>query len=263
MKPWLKVVLGCFAVAVIGLFLMVAGLIGFGYWAKNKVNEVTAGGQEVEDARKTANAVPFSRPDRGIVSEARLVKFIAIRASVYSVYEKYRGEIENRMEKVKEGKSLDFGDISTGLTLIGELHRAEALALAKQGMSEDEYAFITGELYRSMWMDFGGSEATKKAIRDASQAAKSAADAVKHADANGSLPPEAREAIAQAQAEIAAGTEQATRGLSTPGTAPENVALFKKYEADLRKYAMPGLRGLFNTDEDSKTAPAAKKPAAS
>jgi len=261
MKPWMKVVVGCFAVTVIGLFLLIAGLVGFGYWARNKVKEVTAGGQAVEEARRVANAVPFTRPAGNIVAEPRLVKFIAVRASVFSVYEKYRGEIESRMARVKEGKSLDFGDISTGLTLIGELHKAEALALAKQGMPEDEYAFITGEVYKSMWADFGGSEASKKAIRDAGQAAKAAADAMKTAEGQASMPPEAREALAKAESEIAASSEQATRNLENVGTAPENVVLFKRYEADLRKYAMPGLRSLFNPDSDTKSTPPAKKPA--
>ena len=247
MKPWMKVAIGCFAVAVIALFLFVAGVIGFGYWAKQKVQEVTGGGPAVEEARKAANAVPFTRPPGNIVAEPRLVRFIEIRASVFSVYEKYRGEIESRMAKVKEGKSLDFGDISTGLTLMGELQKAETLALAKHGMSEDEYAFITGEVYKSMWTDFGGGEASKKAIKDASQAAKAAADAMKAAEAQG-MPPEAREALAKAGSEIAASTQQATRDIENVGTAPENVALFKKYEADLKKYAMPGLHILFDTD---------------
>jgi hypothetical protein len=247
MKPWMKVAIGCFAVAVIALFLFVAGVIGLGYWAKNKVQEVTGGGPAVEEARKAANAVPFTRPAGNMVAEPRLVKFIEIRASVYSVYEKYRGEIESRMAKVKEGKSLDFGDISTGLTLMGEVQRAETMALAKHGMSEDEYAFITGEVYKSMWADLGGAEASKKAIKDAGQAAKAASEAMKAAEAQG-MPPEAREALAKAGSEIAASTQQATRDIENVGTAPENVALFKKYEADLKKYAMPGLRAFFNSE---------------
>lgn len=257
MKPWMKVAIGCFAVAVIALFLFVAGVIGLGYWAKNKVQEVTGGGPEIEEARKAANAVPFTRPLGGIVAEPRLVKFIEIRASVFSVYEKYRGEIEARMAKVKEGKSLDFGDLSTGLTLMGELQKAETLALAKHGMSEDEYAFITGELYKSMWTDFSSGEASKKAIKDAALAAKAAEDAMKAAESQG-MPPEAREALAKARTQIAASTEQAAREIRDVGTAPENVALFKKYEADLRKYAMPGLHILFNP-EDAAPSPEGQK----
>jgi len=254
MKPWMKVALGCLAVAVIALFLFVAGIIGLGYWAKKKVQEVTGGGPAVEEARRTANAVPFTRPAGNIVAEPRLVQFIEVRASVFSVYEKYRGEIESRMAKVKEGRSLDFGDISTGLTLMGELQKAETMALAKHGMSEDEYAFITEEVYKSMWTDLGGGEASKKVIKDAAQAAK---EAMKAAEAQG-MPPEAREALAKARTDIAASTEQAARDLDNAGTAPENVALFKKYEADLKKYAMPGLQILFDAGKPTPTPKSGK-----
>ena len=254
MKPWMKVVIGCFAVAVIGLFLLVAGLVGFGYWAKNKVEEVTGGGSAVEEARRTANAVPFTRPEGGVVAESRLVKFIEVRASLFSVYEKYRGEIESRVAKVKEGKSFDLGDISTGLTVMGELRRAEMLALAKQGMSEDEYAFITGEVSKAMWTEFGGEAAAKKAIVDAN---KAAVEAMKAAEAG--MPPEAREAMAKAGSEIEATSKQAASDVESAATAPANVALFKKYEADLKKYAMPGLHFIVDGEAASTPTPG-KKP---
>ncbi len=228
MKPWVKVAVGCLALSVIAVFLLVAGLVSFGYWAKNRVEEVTGGGEAVAEARKTANAVPFARPKGNVIAESRLVRFIEVRASVFSVYEKYRGEIESRVAKVKEGKGLDFGDISTGLTLIGELQRAEALALAKHGMSEDEYAFITGEVYKSMWTDFDEGSATA------------------------GLPPEAREALARAGSGIAEGSQDASREIENMGTAPENLALFKKYQDDLKRYAMPGLNMIFDDKGEAK-----------
>lgn len=247
MKPWMKVALGCLAVSVMAVFLLVAGLVGLGYWAKNKVQEVAGGGPAVEAARKTANAVPFARPAGNIVAEPRLVKFIEVRADVFSVYEKYRGEIESRVAKLKQGKTLDFGDISTGLTLMGELQKAETLALAKHGMSEDEYAFIAGEVYLSMWTDFGAGEAGKKAMAEAAQAAKAAASAMTGTGTAG-LPPEAREALAQAGSEMTLGAETASREIEKMGTAPENLALFNRYEADLKKYAMPALNLIFNEE---------------
>ena len=257
MKPWMKVVIGCFAAAVIAMFLFVAGVVGLGYWAKNKVEEVTGGGPAVEEARRAANAVPFSRPEGGVIAEERLVKFIEVRASVYSVYEKYRGEIETRVAKVKEGRPLDFGDISTGLTFMGELQKAESLALAREAMPESEYAFITAELYKSMWADLDAGAAGKKAIREAAQAAKGAAAALKAAEGEG-MPPEAREALAKAQAEITASTEEAAREIDNIGTARENVALFKKYEADLKKYAMPSLEYLFTDSARPSPTPGRK-----
>ncbi len=255
MKPWMKIAIGCFALCVIAVFLFVAGVVGLGFWAKNKVEEVTGGGPEVEEARKTANAVPFTQPAGGVVDETRLVRFVEVRAAVYSVYEKYKGEIDSRVAKVKEGRSLDFSDISTGLTLMGELQRAETLALAKHQMSEKEYSFISGEVYKSMWADMGGADASKKAIKEAAKGARAAVDAVKQAEG---LPPEAREALAEATSEIAASTDGASIEIDNIQTAPENVALFKKYEADLKKYAMPGLRVLF--DGTVKTKDSTPRP---
>ena len=232
MKPWVKVAVGCLALSVIAVFLLVAGLVSFGYWAKNRVEEVTGGGEAVAEARKAANAVPFARPKGNVIAESRLVRFIEVRASVFSVYEKYRGEIESRVAKVKEGKGLDFGDISTGLTLIGELQRAEAMALAKHGMPDDEYAFITGEVYKSMWTDFGEGSATA------------------------GLPPEAPDALARAGSEIAAGSQDASREIENMGTAPENLALFMKYQDDLKRYAMPGLNMIFDEKGEAKKSQA-------
>jgi len=252
MKPWMKVAIGCLAVSVIGLFIFVAALVGFGYWAKNKVQEVTGGGPAVEEARKAANSVPFTRPADNLVSEDRLVRFIEVRAAVFSVYEKYRGEIDARMAKLKDGKSLDLADLSTGLTFMGEIQRAESLALAKHRMSEREYAFITGEVYKSMVTQ--GSEAQQRAIEGAAEAARSASEGIEN------LPPEAREALKQAGAEIAAGSREASERLSELRVPKENEELFKKYEAELKKYAMPGLTVLFEETAKEKEEGAPDRP---
>lgn len=256
MKPWMKIAIGCLAVSILGLFLLVAGLVGFGYWAKNRVEEFTGGGPEVQEARKKANAVPFHRPAGDVIEEPRFVKYIEVRASVYTVYEKYKGELESRMAKIKQGQSLDFGDISTGFTLMGELQRAETLALAKHGMSEDEYAFVNGEVYKSMWTDLGGGEASKQAIR---QATRQAAEAMKGIDPT-DLPPEAREAIARARSEIEKGTREASTHMENVTPNAANVALFKKYEADLKKYAMPALQFFFEGSEADQTEDAEATP---
>jgi hypothetical protein len=242
----MKIAIGCLALSIIAVFLFVAGVVGLGFWAKGKVEEVTGGGPGVEAARKAANAVPFVRPEGNVIPEDRLVQFIEIRASVFSVYERYRGEIESRMARVKEGKPLDFGDISTGLTLMGEIQRAETLALGRHGMSEREYAFITAEVYKSMATEFG--EDGRKAIKDAAIASKAAVEAMKEMKGNGveNLPPEAREALAQAGVDLAASSREVSKGLAEMRSAPENEALFKKYEPELKKYAMPGLRLLFD-----------------
>ena len=73
---------------------------------------------------------------------------------------------------------------------LGDVYKRQALA--RHGMSEDEYGFSTGEVYKSMWTDFGGGEASKNAVKEAGQAA---AEAMRAAESQG-MPPEAREALA-------------------------------------------------------------------
>ena len=250
----MKWTLGCLAVCIVLAFLFVAGLVGFGFWARNQLNTATGGGPEVEAARKSANAVGFIRPANRVIAEARLVGFIKVRADVFSVYEKYRGEIQSRTARLKDGSAPGISDIAsdlaTGFTLIGELQRAEALALAKQGMPEDEYAFITEEVYRSMWNGLGADNAARDRTR-ASAATRAAVEDLKHLDPVG-MPREAQDALAQAAKGAAAGADEVAKSLERMQTPAENLALFKKYEADLKKYAMPGLTALFS--QDGRTA---------
>jgi hypothetical protein len=60
------------------------------------------------------------------------------------------------------------------------------------------------------------------------------------------LPPEAREALARAGADLAEISRDASRQVAETRIAPENGALFKKYETELKKYAMPGLNMLLD-----------------
>lgn len=253
MKTWMKWALGCLGVMVIGTFLLVAGLVGFGYWAKNRLQEAVSGGPEVEQARKAANQAPFARPANDLVAEARLEKFIKVRAEVFNVYERYKSEIDARAERLKKASTTDVSDlasdVATGFTFMSEIQKAEAFALAKQQMSEDEYAFITEQVYRSML----SGHAEELADGPSKKTRQEAADKVKAIKTEG-MPKEAQEAIDAAAKQIAEGQESATKALESLKVPPENAALFKKYEADLKKYAMPGLFTLL-PDRDKAAAP--------
>ena len=84
------------------------------------------------------------------------------------------------------------------------------------------------------------------------EAAK-AAEAVSNIDTS-ALPQEARDALKQASGEIADSNRQAMKELNEMRTAPENEALFKKYEADLRKYAMPGMNMLVDAADKKQNS---------
>jgi hypothetical protein len=83
-------------------------------------------------------------------------------------------------------KQADFGDLTRGLTVLGEVRmaQAQAQALADVGMSEDEYRFMIHQVYKSLW------------------------------DAEGA---------------------------SASPAPPANVALFRKYETEIKRYSMGGL----------------------
>lgn len=252
MKTWIKVGIGCVALGIIVFFLMIAGLVGFGYWAKGRIQEATGGGPAAEAARKQANAVPFVRPENGAIPEPRFLKFLEVQAEISTVYDRYRDEMKSRVKSAGEGRGLDLSDVSTGLTFISEMKRAEALALAKHGMPEAEYAFIAAEVRLASLTSPSSTDPATDAVARAVEAAQKAS-----AHTAG-LPPEAAAAIEEAKKEISQDVRDAVRESVRSGPSPANTALFKKYEAELRKYRFPVL--LF-TPEVNQAAPSAVPPA--
>lgn len=251
MKPWMKWALGCAAVAVLATFALVAAGVGAVIWGKGKLEEMSGGGAAVEAARKEANAVPFSRPTGNIVTEDRLKRYLAVRSATFEVYEKYRSEIEARKKRIEEAGP-NLSDFATGLTAMGEVQKAEALALAREKMHEDEYAFIQEQVYKAMFTAAASGRDGKAAL-DATEVAakkmaKESAETLEKLKSAG-LPKEGEEALRKAMEETSKGVTAATDALSEVEAPPENVALFKKYETELKKYAMPGLVALFGDEK--------------
>jgi hypothetical protein len=174
-----KIAIGC-AVAVvaagIGTFVVLGGLA---YWAKGKAEEFTSEQNRIDELQRRANANPFTPPAGGTVPEDRLQKFLDVRKRVHAVYVRNKSALDALGEK----KQTDFGDVRKGFALINELRLAQAQGLADAAMSEDEYRFIVGQVYKTVWT-------------------------------------------------------QPDKSTDVPAA---NLALFRKYEADLQKYAMAGL----------------------
>ena len=183
-----KIAIGCGIAVIVGGIVAVVALGGLAFWAKGKVEGLTAEQSRIEQLHRKANANHFMPPADGAISEDRLKKFLEVRTRVYAVYENHKQELDE-MGKKKQG---DFGDVRKGFALINELRLAQAQGLAEVGMSEDEYRFLVEQIYKSMW---------------ASEAARS-------------------------------GASPAAVDSSVP---PANVALFRKYEPEIKKYAMGGL----------------------
>jgi hypothetical protein len=249
-----KVAIGCAVVAFLGLIALAVGIGGVAWWAKGKVQEVAGDQGRIASLQERANRNEFQRPSDGVIQEARLVKFLDIRRRVYGVYQKYEKEIEARAKK-QQG---DLSDLTTAFGMINEIRLAQAQALADVGMSEDEYGFLVEQIYKTMWAaavarDTGGksvSEAASEAYDQASRAMAEMAEQARQAraEADRSGNEAAEQVAADSQEKVQEGAEELRRQaenareqakeLDVPAA---NIALFQKYEAQIKQYAMGGL----------------------
>ena len=240
MKTIAKVGIGCGVTLLLAITAGIVITVAGAYWAKGKLEKVAGDEKKIEALKQqAAKAGPFTRPVDGSIQEARLVKFIEIRKAVFVVYEKHQAEIDSMGKRDKANMS----DVMTAFSWIAEIRRAQAEAQAAAGMGDDEYRYLVEQVYKSAWAaeiakSSGGksvSEATGEAAEKLSQALKDAEAQMK--DATPEQKAQMKEAIVQAQ-EQAASAEKNAQALDVP---KGNIELFRKYEADIKKYSMNGL----------------------
>lgn len=111
---------------------------------------------------------------------------------------------ESAIKAMKDKKEGDLGDVRKAFSLMNEVRLAQARAQAAEGMSDAEYAFLVQQVYKSSW---------------AAQVAESTGG----------------KSVSEAAGET---HDQGTSSLDVPAA---NVELFRKHEADIKKYAMTGL----------------------
>lgn len=226
-----KILLGCgiaFVVVAIGAVVVV---VGGAFWLKGKTEKFTgdlaAKTQEITRYETQANQNSFVEPADGLLQETRLVKFLDVRKQVYAVYEQRKAEIESLSSRTKDKKDLSFSETleATGILarLAGDVRLAQMKALAGASMSEPEYRYIQQAVYKSAW----AGEYQKGAGQQPSQDLDKAAEEMKK-----NLP----------GSEVM--IDQMRRQAKQLEVPQANVELFKKYEADIKKYAMSGLAGI-------------------
>ena len=255
-----KIAWGCGCLLLLG-GAAVVGVVGVGaWWAKGKLTEATGGldkiaakADEIGRWEKLANANPYTRPADGAIPEARLVKFLETRKRVYSVYERYEDDMRALQERAKAANNkLSPSDLwSAGGKIaeaFAEIRLEQMKALAAQEMSEEEYRDIQVAVYKSAWASDAEKQSGKmpaEAVSDSmSQAGKGMEEAMRAgleaAQKEGvpgsqRLSPEDAKKAREAMAQLG---EDAGKALAVPKA---NVELFRKYEADIKKYAMHGL----------------------
>jgi len=238
-KPIVKVAIGCGIALVVGGIAVIVALGAAGWWFKGKIESVAADQEKIDALQRKADQVPFDPPADGVLAEERLVKFLEIRKRVHGVYEKYKAELEGMGEK----KQADLGDVTRAFGMINELRLAQVQALADVGMSQAEYAHFVETIYRTLWaseIERSTGKSASEAVGDAARAIEQAMSAAKR-EAHEEGAHGAEEQVAQAQEEAAQALREASDEVRTLDVPQANIELFRKYEDEIKKYAMGGL----------------------
>jgi hypothetical protein len=250
-----KIALGCGCLVLLA-GAAVVGVVGVGaFWAKSKVTEMKGGldkiaqkTQELEAWEKKANANVYIAPADGVIPEARFLKFLDTRKRVFAVYQVYEPQLKELEAKSKaSGDKPSFSDAMAGVgkvaELLGQIRLTQMKALAELEMNEQEYRDIQMAVYKSAWASESVKQSGKMPSEALAEAGKQMQDAM-------------RQGLAEARKQGAAGADAATEeqekklqeGMGQLGAAAKaldvpraNVELFRKYETDIRKYAMNGL----------------------
>jgi hypothetical protein len=236
-----KIAIGCGVALILGIMVVAVAVFSGAYWLKGKTEEITGNESRIEELHKKANATPFDRPADGVIQEDRLLKFLDIRKRVFGVYDKHRAALDAMGQK-KQG---DWSDVTKGFSVINEIRVAQAQALADVGMSEDEYRFMVEQVYKTAWAAEVAKASGGKSVSDAAaDAYTKAAEAMEQArrGAAGAAPSkETDESMKKGIEDLRKQSEEAREKAHDMDVPPANIALFKKYEAEIKKYAMGGL----------------------
>jgi hypothetical protein len=252
-----KILAGCGCLAIVAAAALATGL-GLGvFWVRDALHRLAGGAEtlpaafaEIDAWEKKANAHPWEpRPD-GVIPEDRLLRFLEVRRRVNVEYERHKAEIEAlaRRSGPEARTALHPGDILAlgGRTarMFVDLRLAQVRALAEEGMSEPEYRSIQLAVYKAAGAWKSEEETGRMPAEAVSEATRHVQGAVRSGleRARGEGLPGARRVsdsdIASLEKTLG---EVGTSGAKALAVPPENVALFRKHEDEIERYAMHGL----------------------
>jgi hypothetical protein len=252
-----KIALGCgIAAAVVGVVVMTV-VVGGIWWAKGKVEnlvgDAAAKTQEIARYERQASQNSFTPPADGVIQEAQLVSFLNVRKQIYAVYLEHKPEFDSLSARTEHKTDLSFSETmeagSVLARLVADVRLVQMKALAAARMSETEYRYIQQAVYMSVWAGefekeagYQPSEHVAKMVESDKQALEAGQEVLKKAQEAGApgAVPLSDEEVKGGQAVL---DELGKRGQSIE-VPRANIQLFRKYEADIKKYAMTGLAAM-------------------
>jgi hypothetical protein len=106
-------------------------------------------------------------------------------------------------------------------------------------MSEEEYRFIQTAVYKSMWAASTVKDTGKQPSELIAEATRQLGEAAKELEKAG--PPEAASSAEKEVRDAEAAVSELAKRTESLDVPPANLELFRKHEADIKKYAMSGL----------------------
>src|SRR5262249_24185105 len=156
MSTGAKVAIGCtvaFVVAVMGTVFVIFGAAWWGYGKAKQISRQMAGDQErIDRLHQEAGRNTFTAHEVGVIKEEQLVRFLAVRKRIFTVYDANRADFEaltNDHQK-KPGGLEALKAMRTLSTVINGPRLAHAEGLAEQHMSESENGYMVHSVYRTM-----------------------------------------------------------------------------------------------------------------
>lgn len=250
-----KIAIGCgIAAVVVGTGVM-AVVVGGVWWAKGKaeqyVGDVTAKTEEITKYEKQASQNTFTPPADGVIQEAQLVSFLGVRKQIYAVYLQHKPEFDSLADRTKDKKDLNFSETLEAGSLLARLaadvRLVQMKALAAARMNETEYRYIQQAVYMSAWAGefekeagYQPSEHVTKMVESDKQALEAGQEVLKKVQEAGGpagTRPLTDEEVKGGQSVLDELGKRA-KSIEVPRA---NIQLFRKYEADIKKYTMNGL----------------------
>lgn len=234
--------IGCIVVVVVALVGVGVGGYMLKNWVQKKSAEVgnVLGTKDSEYGKKVAELkqkYPFTAPEDKVVTEAQLLRYLAVRKSLYSVWKQHEAEFKQMAEK-KETVSTAF----KGLEVMQEVRKVQVVALEAQKMGPDEYAFMDSSVY--------GVSMARMMNGLAESVVQSQIDMLDKQLKEPNLTEDARKQLTEMRQQLETGlaekrkTEQAQIDQQIAAIPPQNAELFKLHQKEIDELWMDGLQNL-------------------